>query len=498
MGDLLFGLSIALRPENFVFGVVGCIIGTMVGVLPGIGPLAAVSLLLPGTFGLDAIRAIILLGGIYYGAMYGGSITSILMRIPGEAASVVTCIDGYAMAQKGRAGPALVIAAVGSFIAGSIAVVGLTLLAPPIARFALRFGPPEYAALLTFGLVVIGYMSGRSILSSLSMVAMGLLLGMVGTDIHGYLRYTFNMAELGDGIDVVPVAVGLFGLAEILHTAGQKTPPRVFAPRLRDLPPSKEEWRDSIGPIWRGTVIGFLVGMVPGPAHIIGSFASYAVERRLSKHPERFGHGAIEGVAGPEAANNSAAEATFAPMLALGVPSNAIMAIMMSAMMIHGVSPGPTLITHHADIFWGFIASIYIGNVILLILNVPLVSLFVNLLRVPYPILYPMIVAFCILGVYAVNGSVFDVYIMMLTGIVGYLFKKADFSPAPIVIGLVLSPMVEMSMRQSLILSDGSYMIFFQRPIAAVMIIMAAALLSFSVIQYVRKGKIRAGAERDG
>lgn len=468
------------------------------GVLPGIGPLATVSILLPGTFGLDAIKAIILLGGIYYGAMYGGSITSILMRIPGEAASVVTCIDGYAMAQKGRAGPALMIAAVGSFIAGTLSVAGLSFLAPPIARFALRFGPPEYAALLTFGLVVIGYMSGRSIFISLAMVALGLLLGMIGTDIHGYLRFTFNVAELGDGIEVVPMAVGLFGLAEILATAGQKTPPQVFAPRLRDLPPSKEEWRDSFGAIGRGTVIGFLVGMVPGPAHIIASFSSYAVERRVSKHPERFGHGAIEGVAGPESANNAAAEAAFAPMLALGIPSNAIMAIMMAAMMIHGVLPGPMLISHHPEVFWGFIASIYVGNLVLLILNLPLVGLFVNLLRIPYRILYPMIVVFCLLGVYGVNGSIFDIWVMMVMGLVGYLLKKVDFPAAPIVIGLVLAPMVEMAIRQSLILSRGSYAIFFQRPIAAFLLVLTGALLSFSLIQLVRQVKTRAGAERHG
>lgn len=486
--DLLFGLSIALRPENFVYSFLGCLIGTIVGVLPGIGPLAAVSLLLPGTFGLDATKAVILLGGIYYGAMYGGSTTSILMRIPGEAASIVTCLDGYAMAQRGRAGPALMIAAIGSFVAGTLSVAALMLLAPPLARFALRFGPPEYAALLMLGLVVLSYMSGRSMLKSLAMVGLGLLLGMIGIDMTGHFRFTYGLAELGDGIGVVPVAVGLFGLAEILTTAGQQTPPQVFKPRLRDLPPSREEWRASLGPIGRGTAVGFLVGAVPGPAHIIASFLSYALERRLARHPERFGEGAIEGVAGPESANNAAAQAAFAPMLALGVPSNAIMAMMMAAMMIHGVLPGPLLIRQNPEVFWGFMASMYVGNLVLLILNLPLVGLFVNLLRIPYRILYPLIVVFCILGVYAVKGSVFEVGVMTAMGLVGYLLRKFDFEAAPIGIGLILAPILEMSLRQSLILSKGSYTIFFHRPIAASLLAVAGLVVILALVSLLRRG----------
>ncbi len=487
LSDLAFGLSVALRPENFLYSVVGCVIGTIVGVLPGIGPIAAVSLLLPGTFGLDATKGVILLGGVYYGAMYGGSTTSILVRIPGEAASVVTCLDGYAMAQKGRAGPALMIAAVGSFVAGTVAVVGLMFLTPALARLALRFGPSEYVALLTLGFVVIGYMSGGSMLKSLVMAAVGLVLGTIGIDMSGHQRFTYGISELGDGIGVVPVAVGLFGLAEILSTAGQTTPPKVFATRLRDLPPSREEWGDSVGPIARGTVLGFLIGAVPGPAHIISSFASYALERRVSRHPERFGHGAIEGVAGPESANNAAAEAAFAPMLALGVPSNAIMAIMMAAMMIHGVAPGPMLIREHPEVFWGFIASMYVGNVVLLILNLPLVGLFTNLLRIPYRILYPLIVAFCVLGVYAVNGSPFEVWIMLVMGLAGYVFRKFDYEPAPLVIGVVLAPIFEMSLRQALILSGGSYTIFLDRPLSASLLGLAGALLVLALAPLVRR-----------
>ncbi|MBI2528697.1 MAG: tripartite tricarboxylate transporter permease [Candidatus Rokubacteria bacterium] len=487
LSDLAFGLSVALQPGNALYAVLGCVIGTVVGVLPGIGPIAAVSLLLPGTFGLDATRGVILLGGVYYGAMYGGSTTSILLRIPGEAASVVTCLDGYAMAQKGRAGPALMIAAVGSFVAGTLAVVGLMFLTPALARLALRFGPPEYAALLILGFVAIGYMSGGSMLKALLMAALGLILGTIGIDLSGHQRFTYGVAELGDGIGVVPVAVGLFGLAEILATAGRKLPPKAFAARLRDLPPSAEEWRASAGPIARGTVVGFLIGAVPGPAHIIASFASYALERRLSRHPERFGQGAIEGVAGPEAANNAAAEAAFAPMLALGVPSNAIMAIMMAAMMIHGVTPGPMLLREHPGVFWGFIASMYVGNLVLLILNLPLVGLFATLLRIPYRILYPLIVAFCVLGVYAVNGSVVEVWIMAVMGLAGWALRKLDYEPAPLVIGLVLAPIFEMSLRQSLILSGGSYVIFLQRPLAASLLGLAGGLLLLALVPLVRR-----------
>jgi putative tricarboxylic transport membrane protein len=489
LGNLAVGFSVALSPPVLLYAFVGCVIGTLVGVLPGVGPLAGISLLLPATFGMDATRAIVMLAGIYYGAMYGGSTTSILMRIPGEAASVMTCIDGYAMARKGRAGAALAIAAVGSYVAGTVSVIGLMLLAPPLAAFALRFGPPEYFALLLFGLLVLAYMSSGSMLKSLAMAALGLLLGMVGIDqMSGYFRFAYGVVELGDGLGVVPVAVGLFGLAEILATAGQPVPPRPIKPRLRELLPSRAEWREAAAPIVRGTVLGFLVGIIPGSAHIISSFVSYALEKKLSRRPAEFGHGAVAGVAGPESANNSATSGAFVPMLALGVPSGPIPAVMLAAMMVHGVSPGPLLIAQQPALFWGFIASMYVGNVVLLVLNLPLVGLFVNLLRVPYPYLYPAILAFSILGVYAVNGSVVDVWIMLVMGALGYVLRKLGFETAPIVLGVVLAPMIELALRQSLAMSDGHYGIFFQRPIAATLLVVALVMITLSLRTFVRRG----------
>jgi putative tricarboxylic transport membrane protein len=486
--NLYLGFSVALSPSILLYAFVGCIVGTLVGVLPGVGPLAGISLLLPATFGLNATSAMVLLAGIYYGAMYGGSTTSILMRIPGEAASVMTCIDGYAMTRKGRGGPALAVAAAGSYVAGTVSVVALMLLAPPLASFALRFGPPEYFSLLLLGLLVLAYMSGGSMLKSLAMAALGLLLGMIGIDpMTGFSRFTYGVVELGDGIGVVPVAVGLFGLSEILLTAGQPIAPEVIKPRLRELLPSREEWRASLGPIGRGTVLGFLIGIIPGSAHIISSFVSYAVERRLSKHPERFGQGAIEGVAGPESANNSATSGAFVPMLALGVPSGPIPAVMIAAMMVHGISPGPLLIAQQPELFWGFIASMYVGNIMLLILNLPLVGIFINVLRIPYRLLYPAILMFCVLGVYAVNGSVVDVGIMTAMGALGYVLRKFDFETAPIVLGLILAPMLEMSFRQSLSMSSGSYSIFVSRPIAAAMLMVAVALLLLNIFPLVMK-----------
>ena len=486
--NLYVGFSVALTPGVLLYAFVGCVIGTLVGVLPGVGPLAGISLLLPASFGLDATSAIVLLAGIYYGAMYGGSTTSILMRIPGEAASVMTCTDGYAMTRKGRGGAALAIAAVGSYVAGTASVVGLMLLAPPLASFALRFGPPEYFALLLLGLLALAYMGGGSMLKSLAMAALGLLLGMIGIDpMTGFLRFSYGLIELGDGIGIVPVAVGLFGLSEILLTAGQPAVHEVIKPRLTELLPSREEWRASLWPIGRGTVLGFLIGIIPGSAHIISSFVSYAVERRLSKHPERFGQGAIEGVAGPESANNAAASGAFVPMLALGVPSGPIPAVMIAAMMVHGIAPGPLLIAQQPELFWGFIASMYVGNLVLLILNLPLVGIFINVLRVPYPLLYPAILMFCVLGVYAVNGSVVDVGIMTAMGALGYLLRKFDFETAPVVLGLILAPMIEMSFRQSLSLSSGSYQVFVNRPIALAMLMVGLALLLLSAVSFLMK-----------
>jgi putative tricarboxylic transport membrane protein len=480
--NLAVGFATALSPDVLVYAFAGCLVGTLVGVLPGVGPLAGISLLLPVTFGLNATSAIVLLAGIYYGAMYGGSTTSILMRIPGEAASVMTCIDGYAMTQKGRAGPALAIAAIGSFVAGTLSVLALMLLAPPLAEFALRFGPPEHFALLILGLLVLAYMTSGPITRSLTMAALGLLLGMVGMDtMTGLFRFEYGLSELGDGIGVVPVAVGLFGVSEILLSAGRAIRTDVRAPRLRELLPDRQELRASAAPIGRGTVLGFLIGIIPGPGHIISSFVSYSIERRLSKTPERFGQGAIEGVAGPESANNSATSGALVPMLALGLPSGAVPAIMLAAMMIHGIAPGPLLIQEQPQLFWGVIASMYVGNAVLLILNLPMVGLFVNILRVPYSYLYPALLAFATLGVYAVNNSVVDVWIMAGSGFVGYVLRKLDFEIAPIILGLVLAPMLELNFRQSLAMSAGNYSIFFTRPIAAVMLAVALTLLALGL-----------------
>ena len=488
--SLLLGFSVALRPDVLWYAFIGCIVGTLVGVLPGIGPLSGISILLPITFGLDATKAIVMLAGIYYGSQYGGSTTSILMRIPGEAASVMTCIDGYAMAQKGRAGAALCIAAVGSWLAGTFGVLMLTLIAPPLAALALRFGPPEYTALLVLGLIFLAYMSSTSLARTLLMAVIGLMLGTIGIDnMTGHFRYSFDIAELGDGIGIVPVAVGLFGLGEILSTPSASVVGKVLAPKLRELFPSREEWRQSGMPIARGSVLGFLVGLTPGSAHIISSFLSYAIERRLSKHPEEFGKGAVAGVAGPEAANNAASTGAFVPMLALGLPTGPVVAVLMAALLIHGVPPGPQLVNEHPDVFWGFVASMYVGNVMLLLLNLPLVGLFVNVLRIPYAYLYPLVIMFCVIGVYAVNNSVVDVWIMLIMGVVGYLLRKFGFDPAPLVLGLVISPIFELSLRQSLVMSNGNWTIFFGRPIAAILLAIAAALLLLSALTVIRRRK---------
>jgi putative tricarboxylic transport membrane protein len=483
LDSLLLGFSVAFRPDVLFYAFLGCLVGTLVGVLPGIGPLTGISILLPVTYGLDATKAVIMLAGIYYGSQYGGSTTAILMRIPGEASSVMTCIDGYAMTQRGRGGAALCISAVGSWFAGTLGVLVLTLIAPPLANFALRFGPPEYTALLVLGLVMLAYLSSTSLVRTLLMAAFGMLLGTIGIDtLTGHFRYAFGIAELGDGIGIVPVAVGLFGLGEILSTPAADVVGRVLAPKLRQLLPRRDEWRQSAMPIARGSVLGFLVGLTPGSAHIISSFLSYAIERRLSKHPEQFGNGAVAGVAGPEAANNAASTGAFVPMLALGLPTGPVTAVLIAALLIHGVPPGPTLVTDHPQIFWGFVASMYVGNLMLLALNLPLVGLFVSVLRVPYAYLYPLVIMFCIVGVHAVNNSIVDVWIMLAMGALGYLMRKFDLDPAPLVLGLVIAPTFEMSLRQSLIMSNGQWTIFLQRPIALALCLIAAALLSLSAI----------------
>lgn len=482
LDSLFLGFSVALQPDVLLYAFIGCLVGTLVGMLPGIGPLAGVSILLPLTFGLDPTKAIVMLAGIYYGSQYGGSTTSILLRIPGEAASVMTCIDGNAMAKKGRAGAALCIAAVGSFLADTFGVVMLTLIAPPLATFALRFGPPEYTALLVLGLIFLAYMSTSSLLRTLLMAALGLLIGTVGIDVMtGHFRFSFDIPELGDGIGIVPVAVGLFGLGEILATPSRNVSANVTSPRLRELLPTRKEWQDARWPMARGSLLGFFIGIIPGSAHIISSFASYALERKIAKHPEEFGKGAVAGVAGPESANNAASTGAFVPMLALGIPTGPVIAVLMAALLIHGIPPGPTLVSDHPNLFWGFVASMYVGNLMLLALNLPLVSVFVTVLRIPYAYLYPMIIMFCVIGVYEVNNSVIDVWIMLIMGVLGYALKKFSFDPAPLVLGLVIAPIFEMSLRQSLIMSGGSWEIFLHRPIALVLLGICAVLLGLAI-----------------
>jgi putative tricarboxylic transport membrane protein len=496
LDSLALGFSVAFQPDILLYAFLGCLVGTLVGMLPGIGPLAGISILLPATYALDPTKAIVMLAGIYYGSQYGGSTTSILMRIPGEASSVMTCIDGYAMARKGRAGAALAIAAVGSFVAGTFGVVLLTLVAPPLANFALRFGPPEYTALLVLGLVFLAYMSSTSLIRTLLMACAGLLIGCIGIDVMtGHFRYSFDIKELGDGVGIVPVAVGLFGLGEILSTPSHTVADKVATPRLAELMPSREEWRQSAAPIARGSVLGFLVGIIPGSAHIIASFLSYAVERRISKRPEEFGKGAVAGVAGPESANNAASTGAFVPMLALGLPTGPVTAVLMAALLIKGIAPGPQLVTEHPEVFWGFVASMYVGNLMLLALNLPLVGLFVTVLRIPYAYLYPLIVMFCIVGVYLVNNSVVDVWIMLIMGVVGYVLRKLDFDPAPLVLGLVIAPTFELSLRQSLVMSNGNWTIFLspQRPIAAALFAISAALLALVALSWLSRRDWRRG-----
>jgi putative tricarboxylic transport membrane protein len=476
MEGLLYGLSVAITPTNLLFCFLGAFLGTLVGVLPGIGPVGSMALLLGATYGLPPATALIMFAGIYYGSMYGGSTTSILVNIPGEASSVVTAIDGYQMARKGRAGAALCIAAVGSFVAGTIGLIILSFLAPKLAEAALKFGPPEYFAIAVFGLIVLSQLSGQGLLKSLVMVGVGLLLGTVGLDeISGQARFTFGSVNLQKGIDFVPVAMGLFGIAEVLDIAAEKVAgnQEAIKVRLRELLPNREEAQKSLGPTLRGSVLGFLVGLIPGPAAVISTFLSYTLERRLSKSPQDFGNGAPEGVAGPESANNSAALGAFVPVLSLGIPFAPPTALLLSAMMIHGVTPGPLLIQEHPEIFWGLIVSMYIGNFMLLLLNLPLVGLFVRVLRVPGNLLMPVIVLLCIVGAFAINNAITDIWIMTVFGIAGFVLRRWGFSPAPLVLALVIGPMLENSLMQSLMMSQGSLSIFYTQPLARTLFILA-------------------------
>jgi putative tricarboxylic transport membrane protein len=484
----LMGFQVAFQPINFLFCFTGVFIGTLVGVLPGLGPVAAISLLLPVTFNISPVGAIIMLSGIYYGSMYGGSTTSILVNIPGEAASVITCLDGYQMARQGRAGPAIGMAAFGSFIAGTLSIVGLMFLGPFLASMALKFGPPEYFAIMILGLTILTFLSSGPMWKALLMAAFGLFLSMIGMDnVSGIARLSFNIEEIIDGIGLVPVVMGLFGISEVLVNVETSMERSIFAARIKNILPTLQDWKASLGPIIRGTILGFCLGILPGAGAVISSFASYAVEKKISKYPEKFGTGLIEGVAGPESANNAASGGAFIPLLSLGIPSNPVTAILLGALIIHGIQPGPVLIKEHPDIFWGTVASMYLGNIMLLVLNIPVIGLWVKILKVPYPVLFPLILLFCLIGAYSINNNIADVFIMNIFGIIGYFFRKFRYEPAPLVLALVLGPMMENSLRQSLLMSSGSPFIFLNRPISSVIIITAFFLLVIPFIPWFRK-----------
>jgi putative tricarboxylic transport membrane protein len=489
---LLHGFSLAVTPTNLLFGFIGALLGTAVGVLPGLGPAATISLLLPLSYALgNPVTSIIMLAGIYYGAMYGGSTTSILLNIPGEAASVVTCIDGYQMAKKGRAGAALGMAAIGSFIAGTIGVIGLTFVAPPLAAFALKFGPPEYFSLTILGLILATYLSGKSILKGLIMAILGLLLATVGMDpITGNTRYTFGLLILEDGFDFLTLGMGLFGIGEILSTLEGKIKAELVTAKIRNLWPTIKDWSVSKWAILRGTGVGFFVGLLPGGGAVIASLLSYAVEKQISREPETFGQGALEGVAGPESANNAAASASFIPMLTLGIPGNPAIAMIFAALLIQGITPGPLLLKDHPDLFWAVIASMYIGNVMLLVLNLPLVGLWVQLLKVPYSILAPVIVLICCIGVYSMKNDVSDVMMMVIFGAVGYIFRKLQFELGPLLLAFVLGRILERSLRQTLLISRGDVSIFFMRPISAIFLAIVI-LMVFAPILMVLYRRLR-------
>jgi len=481
--DLIYGFSVAFQPGNFVACFVGVFFGTLVGVLPGIGPVGAMSLLLPITFALTPVSGIIMLAGIYYGSMYGGSTTSILVNIPGEAASVVTTLDGYQMAKQGRAGPALGIAALGSFIAGTFGIIGLMFLAGPLAEFAVKFGPVEYFSLMCLGLSLLVYLTQGSILRGLLMAGLGIFLSLIGQDIiTGKARFTFGLGGLLDGVGLVPVVMGLFGISEILLNLEKIQERNVTSAVVKNLFPNREDWRRSAKPIARGTLIGFFLGILPGGGAVIASFVSYALEKKFSRHPERFGTGMIEGVAGPEAANNSASSGAFVPLFSLGIPANVVMALLLGALLIHGVQPGPLILIQHPEIFWGTVASMYMGNILLVVLNLPLIGIWVKILKVPYRILFPLILLFCLIGSYSVSMNVFDLYVMLIFGVVGYLFRKWKYEPAPLVLAFVLGPMLEQNLRQALLISDGNLSTFFTRPLSAISLSIAVLLLLSAII----------------
>jgi TctA family transporter len=488
--NLAFGLSVAVSLQNLFYCVVGVLVGTLIGVLPGIGPLATIAMLLPLTYNVPPVAALIMLAGIYYGAQYGGSTTAILVNLPGETSAVVTCLDGHQMARQGRAGPALAIAAIGSFFAGTVGTLLIALAGPPLAAVALRFGAPEYFSLMLMGLVAGAVLAQGDMVKSLAMVVLGLLLGIVGTDVaSGLPRFSFGAIELTDGIGFIVLAVGVFAVGEIVSNLGDPGDRRALQAAVATLLPTREDLRRSVGPILRGTGIGAFFGVLPGTGPAIASLASYVVERKVAVDPSRFGHGAIEGVAGPEAANNADAQCKFIPMLTLGLPASGVMALMLGALTIQGIQPGPAVMTQRPELFWGLIVSMWIGNLVLVVLNLPLIGLWVKLLRVPYRLLFPAIMAFSAIGIYSVNNSAFDIYLTAVFGILGLVFLKLGFSPTPMLLGFVLGPLVEEHLRRAMLMSRGDPSVFVTRPISLAFLLATAGILVATVAPAFRSGR---------
>lgn len=498
IASLGLGFSVALDPMNILYCFIGVLLGTLVGVLPGIGPTATIAMLLPITFSLSPAGALIMLAGIYYGAQYGGSTTAILINLPGESSSAVTAIDGYQMAKKGRAGPALATAALGSFFAGTVATLLLAFFAPPLARAALNFGAPEYFALIVLGLLVSIALAHGSILKALAMIVLGLLLGMVGQDIYtGTPRFTFGVRELYSGLNFVSVAVGVFGVAEILRNLEDEKGRDVMVKAVKNLWLTKDDFKRIVGPVLRGTALGSLLGILPGGGHILSSFASYSAEKRLSKTPEEFGHGAIEGVAGPESANNAAAQTSFIPLLTLGIPAHPVMALMVGAFILQGITPGPNVINDQPALFWGIIASMWIGNILLVLLNLPLIGLWVKMLSIPYRALFPAIVLFACIGCFSINQNIYDVYAIGFFGVVGYILIRFGCEPAPLLLGFVLGPLLEEHLRRAMIISRGDPTVFVTRPISATLLGLALLAVIVAVLPGIRKKRKEVFVEED-
>jgi putative tricarboxylic transport membrane protein len=490
LSNLALGFGVALSLQNVAVALLGALIGTAIGVLPGIGPVATISLLLPITFGMEATTAIIMLAGIFYGAQYGGSTTAILLNLPGEVSSVVTTLEGYKMARRGRAGAALATAAIGSFFAGTVATILVAASGPLLTQVALSFGPADYFSLMLLGLIISAVLAQGSVIKSIGMVVLGVALGLVGTDVQtGQQRFTFGIPELSDGIGFVPVAMGIFGLGEIILNLERPESRSVLTTKVGSLFLTKEEWKRATPSVLRGTVVGSLLGILPGGGAALAAFGSYMMERKISKYRHEFGTGAIEGVAGPEAANNAAAQTSFIPLLTLGIPANAVMALMVGALIIQGIQPGPRMVEAQPDLFWGLIASMWVGNLMLLVINLPLIGMWVKLLSVPYRFLYPSILVFCAIGVYSLNNNVFDVYMTAIFGLLGYLFAKLKMEPAPLLIGFVLGPMMEEHLRRAMLLSRGDPAVFIERPISATLLAIGLIALLAMALPNLRKKK---------